>query len=483
MFLTPDRNYVEARLVRERNLGLHSLDHTLTPDTEDANACGMTQLGRKVLEQLIAKSTTSLFHLSVPKSKRPSDSNVSDIPLNREQHTRDLRETVLYLYGESSDDEETSDDEDSTRPHKRTKTGQDAALPGPTSLNLVDNDIEILSPPKQQRVIVDLTVDSPLRVGPLPVEVVPEVLVLGDLQIKDIPHRWFEPFDLRVLFLIPPGYSFSPSGLDFLQRWTCIQIGELDHFLTPDNELRALIRPTYEVYCGSLFHPPLRGTPALRIVYSRYRSLFAPCNPEDEERISDFMSWVSRPKAALPFLRLYSTYYAEPLPSLIWEFLSDPITFFCSFKGCLSELPDQIIWEWKLLLVEYRQHPHYQYRYGARPLCPQLSRVDYPFLALLDGSLHFQLLWKAQQSPQDPITMDLLPEILRSRTGPSSCLDPILNDLCQLPIHYRIIPRLTHMSEFRLFYPGRDFLEAPLFSGLTDDMRSHLLNLQASEHA
>jgi hypothetical protein len=37
------------------------------------------------------------------------------------------------------------------------------------------------------------------------------------------------------------------------------------------------------------------------------------------------------------------------------------------------------------------------------------------------------------------------------------------------------------MSQFRYFYPGSDFLEIELFRGLPDDMRSHLLNLQAAE--
>jgi hypothetical protein len=464
MFSTPPRSDIERMFRREEVMGIYSLDHARAPDTEDSHAYGMNPLGRTILEKLMAESTTVLVHNSISKGKRPLAPTPQPI-----SHIRNKEDAMRFLFGEPSDDEDASDDEDSARQHKKARTDQD------------DGDVEILSPPEQQRVEVDLTVDSPLRVDPMLVEVVPEVLLLEDLPVNEGPRRWFEAFDLHGLFLIPPGHSISPSGLVFLQRWTCIQLGELDHFLTTDIELRALIRPTYEAYCGSLFPPPLRGTSALRIVYSQYRSLFAPCNPDDEERISDFMSWFSRPKAALPFLRLYSTYYNEPLQSLLWEFLSDPITFFCSFKCCLDELPDPIIWEWKLLLVEYRQRPHYQYRYGARPLSPQLSRVDYPFLALLDGSLHFQLLWKIQQSPQDPITMDLLPAILRSRTCPSSCLDPILNDLCQLQIHYRIIPRLTHMSQFRYFYPGSDFLEIELFRGLPDDMRSHLLNLQAAE--
>ena len=116
MYSTPDKTDIKARLGREELLGLYSLDHTRTPGTEDTHACGMTQLGRTVLGRLMAKSTTSLTHHSVPKSKRPSDPTVSDVPLARRQRTtspvRNIRETVLFLYGESSDEEESETEGD-----------------------------------------------------------------------------------------------------------------------------------------------------------------------------------------------------------------------------------------------------------------------------------------------------------------------------------------------------------------------------------
>jgi hypothetical protein len=262
--------------------------------------------------------------------------------------------------------------------------------------------------------------------------------------------HWYDHLDLQSLFGIEYGADHSPLGLLLFRGWSCLQICELDHYLSP--KLRALIRPTFEVYCAGLFPIPLLGTRSLRAVYSWYRDLFAPCNPDDDERISRFMAWVSRPKIAFPFIRLYSTWSRVSRRALIWDYMSDPISFLCSFKDCLDFMPPVFVWEFKLLHVEYLQDPHYLRGGSPRPICPGQSRDNFPFLVLLDESLDFEHLWKIHRSPMDPLTMSLLPAILRSRTGPSSCLDPTILDLCQLQIHYRIIPRLTRIRDFHLFY-------------------------------
>ena len=249
--------------------------------------------------------------------------------------------------------------------------------------------------------------------------------------------------EMVLFFTHSPDRSYSVPGYDYISNLPLLHLCFLDHFFVKA-PLRELIRDTFKEYLRNMKPRPdanEEGAKELKMLYSKYRRLFSPCDPNDLERYSKLMGWFfSPPDTLLPFLRSISAFNQWSLRSLLWDYLTDPVAFLSSFAPHLRGMSMELIWDFKYLLWEYLSRPHYRSGVCLRQVCPLLNRHEFYFLRLLDAfTADFSHLDETLGTPESPITTLLIPSLRALPLGPSSAFDRGIYHLGQLSCEYRVL--------------------------------------------
>jgi len=156
------------------------------------------------------------------------------------------------------------------------------------------------------------------------------------------------------------------------------------------------------------------------------------------------MVWFSTPPPNLfRFLRSFSDFSQWSFRSLLWDYLSNPVSFLCDFNQYLYAMSAEVLWDFKALLWDYLTDPFYRSGKDVRTVCPYLARKEFPFLRLLDDLVvDFPYLESTSCSPQSPISTVLIPSLRALPAGPSSIYDHDLYLLGQLSWEFRILELL-----------------------------------------
>ena len=293
--------------------------------------------------------------------------------------------------------------------------------------------------------------------------------------------------DLLLLFIPTPGLFHSETGLVYFSERSIREICFIDFWVT-ETSLREDLRSTFLVHLIGLKpepgeHEDEDDSKEIKELYLQYSSLFSPLDAYDEERSPELMVWFSTPPPNLfRFLRSFSDFSQWSFRSLLWDYLSNPVSFLCDFNKYLYAMSAEVLWDFKALLWDYLTDPFYRSGKDVRTVCPYLARKEFPFLRLLDDLVvDFPYLESTSCSPQSPISTVLIPSLRALPAGPSSIYDHNLYLLGQLSWEYRTLHLLNSRAAVAWVHvnPSHDYSNQWWwFDNLTPQMQARLHSLK-----